>query len=270
MDAVKIGAFLCALRRERGWTQQEAAARLGVTDKTVSKWETARGLPDIAVLPALAALYGVTADELLAGARRAAHGEAGARRENAGTGAPAAPTAALPGGARRAFRLFALACAAEGAAVLVSGMLTALLNAYMAMTPCLGELAAQSFGDPALAADWDAWAETIAAPAQALCQHLSANLLPLALAVVLIYALARRFPLAMVLAGTLPPAAASMGLAFLLLLPLWRAPEVFLLSWPNLYLYWFLALRSTAVVYGAYLLLYFLLPRKRAAEETAK
>ena len=70
MDAVKIGAFLCALRRERGWTQQEAAARLGVTDKTVSKWETARGLPDIAVLPALAALYGVTADELLAGARR--------------------------------------------------------------------------------------------------------------------------------------------------------------------------------------------------------
>ena len=61
-----------------------------------------------------------------------------------------------------------------------------------------------------------------------------------------------------------------MGLAFLLLLPLWRAPEVFLLSWPNLYLYWFLALRSTAVVYGAYLLLYFLLPRKRAAEETAK
>ena len=72
MDAVKIGQFLCALRKERRWTQQEAAARLGVTDKSISKWETARGLPDITVLPALAQLYGVTVDELLAGARRPA------------------------------------------------------------------------------------------------------------------------------------------------------------------------------------------------------
>ena len=65
MDAVKIGQFLCALRKERRWTQQEAAARLGVTDKSISKWETARGLPDITVLPALAQLYGVTVDEIM-------------------------------------------------------------------------------------------------------------------------------------------------------------------------------------------------------------
>ena len=58
MDAVKIGQFLCALRKERRWTQQEAAARLGVTDKSISKWETARGLPDITVLPAPGGGYG--------------------------------------------------------------------------------------------------------------------------------------------------------------------------------------------------------------------
>ena len=81
MDAVKIGQFLCALRKERRWTQQEAAARLGVTDKSISKWETARGLPDITVLPALAQLYGVTVDELLAGARRPAPEQNGAAAE---------------------------------------------------------------------------------------------------------------------------------------------------------------------------------------------
>lgn len=78
MDAVKIGAFLAALRKTQGLTQQAVAERLGVTDKTISKWETARGLPDITVLPALAALYGVSVDELLAGERTAAAEDGGA------------------------------------------------------------------------------------------------------------------------------------------------------------------------------------------------
>lgn len=67
MDAGKTGAYLAALRKARGMTQQEAAEQLGVSNKTVSKWENGAGLPDITVLPALAELYGVTADDILAG-----------------------------------------------------------------------------------------------------------------------------------------------------------------------------------------------------------
>lgn len=67
MDAQKTGAYLAMLRKIKGMTQQEAADRLGVSNKTVSKWESDGGFPDITVLPALAELYGVTADDILAG-----------------------------------------------------------------------------------------------------------------------------------------------------------------------------------------------------------
>lgn len=43
MDAGKTGAYLAALRKARGMTQQEAADQLGVSNKTVSKWENGRG-----------------------------------------------------------------------------------------------------------------------------------------------------------------------------------------------------------------------------------
>ena len=69
MDAKKMGEFLAALRKADGLTQQEVADRLGVTAKAVSKWETGGGFPDIGTLPALAELFGVTIDELLAGER---------------------------------------------------------------------------------------------------------------------------------------------------------------------------------------------------------
>ena len=67
MDTQKTGAYLAMLRKARGLTQQEAADRLGVSNKTVSKWESGGGFPDITVLPALGELYGVTADDILAG-----------------------------------------------------------------------------------------------------------------------------------------------------------------------------------------------------------
>ena len=74
MDTMKTGSYLAALRKDAGMTQQEAADRLGVSNKTISKWESGGGFPDIAILPALAELYGVTADDILAGetVRRAA------------------------------------------------------------------------------------------------------------------------------------------------------------------------------------------------------
>ena len=66
MDTAKTGAYLASLRKNAGMTQQEVADRLGVSNKTVSKWESGGGFPDITVLPALAELYGVTADDILA------------------------------------------------------------------------------------------------------------------------------------------------------------------------------------------------------------
>ena len=67
MDTIKTGSYLAALRKNAGMTQQEAADRLSISNKTISKWESGGGFPDIAILPALAELYGVTADDLLAG-----------------------------------------------------------------------------------------------------------------------------------------------------------------------------------------------------------
>ncbi len=72
-----IGEFLAALRRAHGYTQQEVADRLDVSNRTVSSWECNSSFPDILLLPALAELYGVTADEILAGERKAAPAEEG-------------------------------------------------------------------------------------------------------------------------------------------------------------------------------------------------
>lgn len=77
MDAVKTGAYLAALRRAKSKTQQEVADTLHISNKTISKWEQGSGWPEITVLPALAELYGVTADEILAGEAGAAASEPG-------------------------------------------------------------------------------------------------------------------------------------------------------------------------------------------------
>ena len=55
------------LREQKTLTQKQLAERLNVSDKTVSKWETGRGLPDISILMELAAALGVSVPELLTG-----------------------------------------------------------------------------------------------------------------------------------------------------------------------------------------------------------
>lgn len=52
------------LRCRKGLTQGQVARSLSLTVQAVSKWETGRNLPDIALLPEIADLYGVTIDEL--------------------------------------------------------------------------------------------------------------------------------------------------------------------------------------------------------------
>jgi len=60
-----IAKNLSYYRRHAGWTQLELAERINYSDKSVSKWERAEGLPDIVVLTTLAELFGVTVNDLL-------------------------------------------------------------------------------------------------------------------------------------------------------------------------------------------------------------
>lgn len=69
MERKTIGAFLSALRKANGMTQQEVADKLNVSNKTVSKWERDEGYPEIMMLPAIAELYSVSVDEILRGER---------------------------------------------------------------------------------------------------------------------------------------------------------------------------------------------------------
>lgn len=69
MDQKKVGVFLAQLRREAGLTQEALGRELGVTNKTVSRWENGNYLPDVDMLLLLSRRYGLTVNELLAGQR---------------------------------------------------------------------------------------------------------------------------------------------------------------------------------------------------------
>ena len=60
-----IADNLVAYRKQAHMTQQELAEKLNYSDKAVSKWERAEGVPDVLVLKALADLYGVTVNDFL-------------------------------------------------------------------------------------------------------------------------------------------------------------------------------------------------------------
>ena len=69
MDQAKVGKFIALLRKEKGFTQEALGQRLGVTNKTVSRWETGAYMPDIELLVPLGEALGVSVNELLAGER---------------------------------------------------------------------------------------------------------------------------------------------------------------------------------------------------------
>ena len=69
MDQEKIGKFICAMRKQQGMTQEQLGESLGVTNKTVSRWETGKYMPDIDKLQELSAILGISINELLAGER---------------------------------------------------------------------------------------------------------------------------------------------------------------------------------------------------------
>ena len=69
INQIKIGQFIAESRRELGMTQREVAEQIGVTDKTISKWETGNRLPDASLLMDLCRVLKVDVNELLKGER---------------------------------------------------------------------------------------------------------------------------------------------------------------------------------------------------------
>lgn len=64
MDNLKLNDTICFYRKKQGLTQEELAVKLGVTNQSVSKWESAQCCPDISLLPKLADIFGISIDEL--------------------------------------------------------------------------------------------------------------------------------------------------------------------------------------------------------------
>lgn len=66
----RIGAFIAALRKEQNLTQEQLAEKLGVSNRSVSRWENGNTLPDFSLMEHICQITGVTLSELLAGARQ--------------------------------------------------------------------------------------------------------------------------------------------------------------------------------------------------------
>lgn len=71
MDQIKTGKFIAEERKLKGFTQRQLADRLGISDKTVSKWERGGGFPEVSLLLPLCGELGITVNELLTGHRLA-------------------------------------------------------------------------------------------------------------------------------------------------------------------------------------------------------
>lgn len=69
MDLVKIGEFIADLRKEQGLTREQFGEKLGVTNKTISRWETGAYLPPAEALLAMSEIFHVNINEILSGRR---------------------------------------------------------------------------------------------------------------------------------------------------------------------------------------------------------
>ena len=67
MDPITIGKFIAKKRKKQNLTQEQLAERLGISNKTVSKWETGKCMPDYAVVKSLCEELKVTVSELMDG-----------------------------------------------------------------------------------------------------------------------------------------------------------------------------------------------------------
>ena len=67
MNQQAIGQFIATKRREQNLTQEQLAEKIGVSNKTVSKWETGKSMPDYSVVEVLCEVLNISASELIAG-----------------------------------------------------------------------------------------------------------------------------------------------------------------------------------------------------------
>ena len=67
MDTIKIGKFIAENRKNKKMTQEQLAEKLGVTSKTISRWENGNYMPDISLLKPISEELGVTLNDLLSG-----------------------------------------------------------------------------------------------------------------------------------------------------------------------------------------------------------
>lgn len=67
MNQIKIGKYIAECRRKKGLLQRDVAAKLGLSEKTISKWECGNGLPEVVYMEPLCRILGITVSELLAG-----------------------------------------------------------------------------------------------------------------------------------------------------------------------------------------------------------
>ena len=67
MDQIKIGKFIAELRKNKNMTQEQLGEKLGVSFKTISKWENGRGMPELSTLKPLSEELGVSINEILSG-----------------------------------------------------------------------------------------------------------------------------------------------------------------------------------------------------------
>lgn len=67
MNMDRVGKLISKLRHDKKMTQQELGDKLGVSYKTISKWECGKGLPDISILKDISRIFNISIDELLSG-----------------------------------------------------------------------------------------------------------------------------------------------------------------------------------------------------------
>ena len=67
MDLIKIGKYIAGKRKSLGMTQKQLAEKLGMSDKSVSKWERGVCLPDVSVYKELCSILGISLNEFFAG-----------------------------------------------------------------------------------------------------------------------------------------------------------------------------------------------------------
>ncbi len=67
MDCSKVGKLIYSLRKEKSMTQKEIADAMGISDKTISKWERGMGCPDVTLLGELSSILGVNIERILVG-----------------------------------------------------------------------------------------------------------------------------------------------------------------------------------------------------------